>query len=222
MDWSLAISRNREQLRQIVLSLFTLAGMRVGGSLFTVPPVVLSAIMLVLRPAESAVRRLIILAAHGLALKPEARRDAPLIPSTGSAAMPLRAFPLFDPLKSFDGENLWDQASHAFGSAVQPFGRLAAGQAAIAGPKPVDAKRIGLRLNALMRALDDLPRQARRLVRWQAKRDALLKAQRPTRISPIRPGLPPGWRQRKIHQIDTVLRECHGLANDVLNALDTS
>jgi hypothetical protein len=45
----------------------------------------------------------------------------------------------------------------------------------------------------------------------------LLKARKPTRICPMRPGLPPGWRERKVHEIDTVLRECHGLANDLLN-----
>ena len=83
---------------------------------------------------------------------------------------------------------------------------------------PVDATQIGQRLNALMRALDNIPRQARRLIRWQAKRDAALKAHRPTRMGPMRPGLPPGWRERRIHEIDDVLRECHGLANDRLNA----
>ena len=67
MDWALAIKRNREQLKAIVLALFALAGMRVGGSLFTLRRDVFAAIMLVLRPAESAVRRLIVIAAHGLA-----------------------------------------------------------------------------------------------------------------------------------------------------------
>jgi hypothetical protein len=37
----------------------------------------------------------------------------------------------------------------------------------------------------------------------------------------MRPGLPPGWRQRRLHEIDDVLRECHGLANDLLNAPNT-
>ena len=69
-----------------------------------------------------------------------------------------------------------------------------------------------------MRALDTIPHQARRLIRWQAKRDAALKAFRPTRLSPMRPGLPPGWRERRLHEVDDILRECHGLANDLLNA----
>ncbi|MGB8819165.1 MAG: hypothetical protein WCC66_14715, partial [Rhizobiaceae bacterium] len=83
---------------------------------------------------------------------------------------------------------------------------------------PLDATHIGQRLNALMRALENLPHQARRLVRYYAKRDAAFKAFKPTRMSPMRPGLPPGWRERKIHEIDDVLRECHGLAHDQLNS----
>ena len=65
--------------------------------------------------------------------------------------------------------------------------------------------------------------QARRLIRRQARRDAALKAFRPTRMSPMRPGLPPGWRDRRLHEVDDILRECHGVANDLLNELpDTS
>ena len=72
MDWELAIKRNREQLKAIVLALFALAQMRVGGSLFTLRRDVFAAIMLVLRPAESAVRRLIVIAAIGLKPSPSA------------------------------------------------------------------------------------------------------------------------------------------------------
>ncbi len=73
-----------------------------------------------------------------------------------------------------------------------------------------------------MRALNDIPRQARRLKRWEIKRDAALKASKPTRLSPMRPGLPPGWRERRTHEIDDVLKECHRLANDRVKAPDSS
>ena len=228
MDWTLAIKRNRDQLKDIVLALFVLAKMRVGGSLFTLPRSTLAAIMLVLRPAESAVRRLIVIAAHGLVLKSATPRDFVILgPRPEDPAytpydgvFSTKAFKLFDPLKSFDPESIWDtdpvwesgydlRSNHGW-------------QDASLDHTPINATQIGQRLNALMRALDNLPRQASRLVRWQAKRDAALKAMRPTRISPMRPGLPPGWRERKIHEIDTVLRECHGLANDLLNAPNTS
>ena len=39
---------------------------------------------------------------------------------------------------------------------------------------PLDARRLYLRLEAIGRVLDDLPRQAKRLARWQARRDAAL------------------------------------------------
>ncbi|MGB8816678.1 MAG: hypothetical protein WCC66_02040, partial [Rhizobiaceae bacterium] len=73
-------------------------------------------------------------------------------------------------------------------------------------------------------ALGDLPRQARRLARFQARRDLARKSSapfKPMRLSIFRPGLPPGWRQRPIHEVDDVLRECHGLALHAVNGPDT-
>ncbi|MGB8816965.1 MAG: hypothetical protein WCC66_03495 [Rhizobiaceae bacterium] len=221
MDYALAI--RRDQLRQIVLALFALANMRVGGSLFKLPRSVIGTIMLVLRPAESAVRRLIVIAAHGLAYRRKPLRDFVIlgprpedpVSSMPSGIIPTRAFKLFDPLKSFDPESMWD-AEPVWQSS---YGMAPAFTSSSESPdQPLDATHLGQRLNALMRVLDNLPHQARRLVRWQAKRDAALKACRPTRVSPMRPGLPSGWRERKIYEIDAVLRECHGLANDLLNS----
>jgi hypothetical protein len=220
LDWALAIKRNREQLKAIVLTLFALAGMRVGGSLFTLPRSTFAMIMLVLRPAESCVRRLIVIAANGLVLKPRAPREALMVSlSNREGFPPTRAFKLFDPLKNFESKAIWDvepEWESGFDLAPGYSSTLAAEEPSL------DATHIGQRLNALIRALDNLPAQARRLVRWQTKRDALLKASKPTRLSPMRPGLPPGWRERKIHEIDAVLKECHGLANDLLCEPDTS
>ena len=219
MDYALAIRRNRDQLRQIVLALFALAQMRVGGSLFTLRRDIFAAILLILRPAESAVRRLIVIAAAQIGDSYLGRnRVAPLI-NTGAGQgncprVSTRAFKLFDPLKSFDPESIWD-VEPTWQSQIGPYDPTSHYSSTI--ESPLDATHIGQRLNALIRALDNLPHQARRLVRWQSKRDAALKANRPTRISPMRPGLPPGWRERGIHEIDDVLRECHGLANDRLN-----
>jgi hypothetical protein len=227
LDWALAIRRNRDQLRQIVLALFALAGMRVGGSLFTLRRDVFAAIMLVLRPAESAVRRLIVIAAHGLAPLTSPRLRGPEAGETSGSPWsvpgiagrrgefpPTRAFKLFDPLKSFDPESIWD-VEPVWESNLGQFDPTFHYTSTI--ETPLDATHIGQRLNAIIRALDNIQHQARRLVRWQSKRDAALKACKPTRISPMRPGLPPGWRERKIHEIDAVLRECHGLAHDRLD-----
>jgi hypothetical protein len=228
LDYALAIRRNRDQLKAIVLALFALARMRVGGSLFTLPRSTFALIMLVLRPAESAVRRLIVIAAETSGTVYSIPRTKPADQDSLLAELSklspnfrprTRAFPLFDPLKRFDPESIWDNEP-VWESGVELASDLTY---ASETPDPaLNATRLGQRLNAILRALDNLPRQARRLVRWQAKRDQLLKAQKPTRISPMRPGLPPGWRERKLHEIDDVLRECHGLAHDVLNAPNTS
>jgi hypothetical protein len=81
---------------------------------------------------------------------------------------------------------------------------------------------LGRPLQALKHALDTLPKQARRLARWHARRDFMLCQKlpaRPMRLSPFRPGSPPGFRLRAIHEVDGILRESHALA---LDALDTS
>ncbi|MDQ6438349.1 hypothetical protein RB623_30280, partial [Mesorhizobium sp. LHD-90] len=75
---------------------------------------------------------------------------------------------------------------------------------------PVSASRLGQRLEALGRALDDLPGQAKRLARWKARHDAACardrqaraaaaqdqhrppQVWRPRRVSPLRRGRPPG------------------------------
>jgi hypothetical protein len=69
--------------------------------------------------------------------------------------------------------------------------------------------RLTRRLQALKLALDDLPRQARRLARWQVRRET---AKTPKFRTPLRPGHPPGHRKKPVHDVDDILTECHGLA----------
>ena len=189
------------------------------------PRRVFAAILLILRPAESAVRRLIVIAARGLLLKLRASRPLPAgllaFPSDGALKTP--AFTLLDPLKRLSLDDFDTSAPPRFGFHS---GSDAASHVPCKLPpdEPMDASQLLGRLRALRYALNDLPRQARRLARWQARRDLAL-AQVPfrhMRITPFRPGLPPGWRQRPIHDVDHVLRECHGLALDALERPDTS
>jgi hypothetical protein len=74
------------------------------------------------------------------------------------------------------------------------------------------------RLGALKDALENLPRQARRLVRALARRENIprLRFRMPLRIGP-----PPGHRKRPRLEIDTVLHDCHWLARNAV-APDTS
>ena len=142
-----------------------------------------------------------------------------------SPALRTPAFALFDSLKSFDPDDIWnvDPASQIrFQSGFNDDRDPSAGFRTLPDQREVvPAAQIIGRLFAIGNALETLPNQARRLLRWQAKRDAALKAGRRTRITPLRPGLPPGWRQRPILEIDDLLKECHRLAIDVMNA-DTS
>ncbi|MEP9387866.1 hypothetical protein [Mesorhizobium sp. KR9-304] len=91
---------------------------------------------------------------------------------------------------------------------------------------PLDAGRLGLRLSALARALDDLPGLARRFQCWQARRDRALAAGRSHRVTPLR-GRPPGgrlWRydpdawggRRNIRDVDEILAHAHALAHHAL------
>ena len=80
-------------------------------------------------------------------------------------------------------------------------------------------ERLSRRLHALKLALDDLPRQARRMARWRVRREAMQKL----RSSNRRSGRvhPPGHRKRHIHPIDEILADCHWLAWDAMKP-DTS
>ena len=65
MDWDLAIKRNSEALKGIIAALFAMLGLD-GDAVSRIPRSLHRAVLRVLRPAESAVRRLIVIAARGL------------------------------------------------------------------------------------------------------------------------------------------------------------
>ncbi len=243
MDWNRAVERNSEALRTIVAALFAMLataggplsvtgsarvqpmerGLRPDASAaFTLPRRLYAAIMLILRPAESAVRRLILIAAKGLLLKPRAPRPLPAgfagFAKPNSSQTP--SFSLFDPIKHFPLEASDNNALPHF-VFYHGDDALFRAQDHLPPDEPIDATQLFTRLRAIRAALSDVPRQARRLARWQARRDLLLKARRRTRVSVFRPGLPPGWRQRPIHEIDDVLKECHGLALHAVNGPDS-
>ncbi len=83
-----------------------------------------------------------------------------------------------------------------------------------------NAQPLCRRLQALQSALADVPRQALRLMRWRARRERQQEL-RPVFTSPLRPGLPPGYRRKPTHDVDDILITCHGLAFDAMKP-DTS
>jgi hypothetical protein len=224
MDWDLAIKRNSEALKDIVEALFAMLGLALTDAAARLPWPAYRAVLRVLRPAESAQRRLIFIAARGLVVKPALPRCKPAGPVKAKKGLRQRAaaFQLFDPrtrimlprrraparvsprLHIFTADNelvtLWPPPRPATSSApaaLPPSDGL------------VTAERLIRRLQALETALGDLPRQARRLARWRVRQE---RAPSPSFKSPIRPGHPPGHRRRKIHDVDDLLSECHGLA----------
>jgi hypothetical protein len=226
MDWVRAIDRNSEALKAIVAALFAM--LELAGTVSRLPRSVHSAVLRVLRPAESAVRRLVVIAARGLVVKLTPSRPMPAGPiGRGRHSRP--SFQLFDPRKNFEALRQHRPTIarippriHIFGSDPRVAALWAAPQpAADPAPPPdglVDAARLTRRLQALKLALEDLPRQARRLARWRLRREA---AKTPKFRSPLRPGHPPGYRRKPVHEVDEVLIECHGLACDVMRP-DTS
>src|SRR5262245_63548120 len=105
MDWAKAIEHNRIPLVRIVAALFAMIGLGEGGTVERLSWPLYRAVLRVLRPAESAVRRLIVVAARGIVVKLAPARPAPAglqISGKGGGRV---SFKLFDRRKRFDWVN---------------------------------------------------------------------------------------------------------------------
>jgi hypothetical protein len=216
MDWKRAIDINTDALIRIVAGL--VSQLAVHGE--RLPSPVYHFIARILHPAESAVRRLIVIAARGLVVSLPPSRPMPkglVIVRKGRRP---GAFPLFDTRKHFsDGD---EDDAPVTGPSIRVVGDADPRSLFLAKfAKPQsdtitenETLRIRNRVDTLKRALDTLPQQAKRMAQWRARREA---SATPKITSPLRPGPPPGHRKRPRDEIDFVLRECHGLAWDLLN-----
>ena len=233
MDWAKAIERNSKALKGIVEALFTVLGLGGDAMVARIPKPLHRAVLRVLWPAESAVRRLIIIAARGLVVKPAPSRPMPKGQMIGKGGKgegnSSPSFQLFDTRKNFTRTRRKrftrnPPRIHIFGYDPTVASLLWRRHPLAPAPAPppsdglVNAKSLTRRLEALKSALADLPRQARRLARWRVRREAMPS---PKFRSPLRPGPPPGHRKKAIHPIDEVLAECHWLAWEALKP-DTS
>ena len=223
MHWATAIERHRQPLLNIVATLYAMIGLNSSGTLERLKWPLYRAVLDVLRPAESAVRRLIVVAARGLVVKPPAPRSAtskPALPGKGRASV---SFQLFDPRGHRHGG-----ANRAYARGRGPAPRIRVLDAdpriplfhrpAPAEPEPqrddsVSAVRLCRRLVAIRLALEDLPRQARRYARWRARP---LAERRPRLDGILRPGPPPGHRRKARHEVHAILSECSWLAHSAL------
>ncbi|MDP1702853.1 MAG: hypothetical protein Q8L53_18085 [Aestuariivirga sp.] len=227
MDWDLAIKRNSAALIEIVADLFAMLGLvALTDTVSRLPWPTYRAVLRVLRPAESAVRRLIVVAARGLAVKPAASRLRPVVPvKPGKGGSPrVASFQLFDPQPRI----MPPRRKHRPRSGPRIHMFNADGELVTIWPPPrpakpapparpaspdglVNARRLIRRLEALEAALADLPRQAMRLARWRMRQE---RSENPSFRSPLRPGRPPGHRKRDTHEVDELLSECSWLAHE--------
>lgn len=226
MDWTAAIDKHRDALKRVVAMLVAMAGfVEPGAAPASLPRCVHRAVLRLLRPAEAAARRLIVVAAHGLVLVPQHRRPSPRRPAAKSGAAQ-HSLALFDSLR---GQPRRRRPVPTVVPRIRVIGWSDPAPLPVR-PKPLpddplDAARLRCRLTALAAALDDLPRQARRLARWRYRRDAALQRGRAHRLSPLRPGPPPGLPKPgtgRAHAVHATLDDLHGLAFWVLQHPDTS
>ena len=212
MDWHRAFEINREALLRIVAALVSL--LEAQGVAVRLPLRTYQYIIRTLHPAESAARRLIVIAARGLVVPEAPVRPMPqglVIERKGTGR---QAFQLFDTRKHFsDGDEAASQAMSGprirCVDDLSPRAQFLAKFAAPNTSAAAETQHVRNRIAALSRALNTLPRQARRMAQWMKRRAAM---QNPKFISPLRPGPPPGLRKRFTDDIDRVLAECHGLA----------
>jgi hypothetical protein len=225
LDWALVIERNSVSLKGVIDALFAMLGLATRLS-----PSVYRQVLRLLRPTESAVRRLIVIVARGVVVKPFAVRPKPSGPIARRGKNVGISFALFDTRKSFP--ELRQKRATRFLPRIRVLGGYDPRVVAL-WPKPlpppppapppsdglVDATRLARRLQAAAFALADLPRQAKRLARWRLKRANIshLKMR-----YPMRPGRPPGHRAKKTHEIDEILSECHYFAWEAMKKPDTS
>jgi len=231
MDWPLALKLNQDALLRTVAWLFTSLKLEVGESVETMPRLKRLTVLFVLRPSESAYRRLILVAmfVHGIevplieeraARLGRAQRKSHGEKATRNAALP---FKLVDPRKNFDlhpnkpkyrqgpgpritdlwsDDPIYDRSDlYAWQNRRQP-----------TPEDEVSAVNLCHRMNALMAALGDLDGQALRMAKLHARMKTQRKEVGKFPLRPLRPGLPPGYRQRQKHEVDEVLAECHRLA----------
>ena len=229
MSLSHSIDPNKAALVRILAGLFALLGLTAGAVPGRIPRELHRAILRVLRPAESAARRLIVVLARTITVKASPPRSPPagLVRAGLVRAEPEKprlSFQLFDPRQRFFRKPARPKNEPRFQPRITFFGDGVARRISL-GREPPPASEglanpgnLARRLEALKAALDDLPRQARRLTRALARRgrSPRLKLQ-----GVMRPGPAPGYRRSPRREIDHVLERCDWLAREAL-APDTS
>jgi hypothetical protein len=234
MDWAFIVERNRERLLAVLAPLFAVLGFDPRRRQ-EMPRHFYRSWLILLRPAESAVRRLIVIAARGLVLGPDPRMKlsaarafpaglAQKLVAKAADDERIPAFGLIDPLKRFAPADFeWSKEWGKDWGKEQVIPRISVPglfdpvfpdpMPVPSSDDPIDTGALVRRIAALKAALDDLPRQAKRLARWKARRELARQADnRPCRLTPFRPGFAPGFHRHEPQEIDEILADCHYFA----------
>jgi hypothetical protein len=233
MNWDQIVERNRERLLAVLAPLLAVLGFDQRRRL-EMPRHFYRSWLILLRPAESAVRRLIVMAARGIVVRLGAARGFPAglalklrLAATEADAEHIAAFGLIDPLKRFAPADFeWSAAWGKEWGKEQVIPRISVPglfdplfPELVPVPErddPIDTAALLRRIAALKQALDNLPRQARRLARWKARSELARKAgvRKPGRLSPMCPGFAPGLHRTDRREIDEILADCHHFARE--------
>ena len=211
---------HRKALLGVLAGLFLLAGLSTGRGAVPVPRAVQLQVLRLLRPAESALRRLIFalsreMRAAAARVRGKPAGEIPRGTGTGERVPPFR---LFDPRKSFP-ELSQERARRRSGCGPTIYffdgsDRRPEAEAEKLVRDPDDAARLLRRMLAMQKALENLPREARRLLRAMAKRETAPPG--PKRYGPLRPGHPPGYRADGRRAVDALLYECGVMARSAM------
>ena len=229
VDWNCVVEHNRDALKRILAMMVAMVAAGAAAAAGeparpTLPRHLYRAVLAVLYPAESAARRLIVVAARGLVVpkprlaapKPPKRKPSPTgivypygarygarfgaLLAAGTLAAP-RAVPARICLPLCDTLRPPSHRTRRVPGREAP--RITLPGVTVRHtlpPKPtpfdaIDATRLKLRLETLSAVLDDLPGQALRFARWRARRDAMLAERAAERAAPA-----PDPRRRPVHR----------------------
>jgi len=203
--------RHRDDLLRILTVLWRMAGL---GSQRTIRQSLYLAVIRLLRPAEAATRRLIVVLAQKITVslkpsrarppapngtRPEAEGERTEAPGQPATERRWKDFALADPLPRWPD---WNAEPRGFRGIVR-------------GPdKEIDGSRLAQRFEALNHALDDLNAQALRLARWTALRKRARQRGKFRSTTPLRPGPPldlrgAAKRRLKKHELCDILDNAH-------------
>jgi len=204
-NWDEMVEANRGRLIGLLAGVVVLLG---TGAM--VPRWLKRQVIARLVPLESALRRLIVVAARDLPVPTGPGPGCPAGIPRGEGGTRKPVFRLTDPPRLPDPKPRTVPRRRAprirfFDERVPP------------DPMPtdddlLDTAALRRRLEAMQAALDDLPAQARRLARWYGRRDRMRAAGRFSRLYTIRSGRPPGYRAKGKRDEDAVLAACTELA----------